>query len=137
MSCNLSRLANVCAKRVGGETPVISGLRLVKALKEQAPEFVEKLYRKGVKYVYRYGVSTIVSTTGASVLDAYGQHVNPGDDEETARQKIEAEVRRHSNQFEWHDDGSLSVTHVVPSKQANLPSLLPPILGPTNPHVKS
>lgn len=95
---------------------MISGLALVKALKKQAPEFVEKLYRKGVKYVYRYGTSTIVSTTGASVLDAYGQQVEPGDDEVTARAKIEAEIRRHSHDFEWHDDGSLSVTHVVPSK---------------------
>lgn len=101
---------------VGGETPVISGLALAKALKEQAPEFVEKLYEKGVRYVYRYGIDTIVSTTGASVYDAYGQHVKPGDDEETARKKIEAEVRRHSNDFVWHEDGSLSVTHVVPSK---------------------
>lgn len=100
----------------GGETPVISGIALVKALKQQAPEFVEKLYRKGVKYVYRYGVSTIVSTTGASVLDAYGQQVQPDDDEATAREKIEAEIRAHSHDFEWHDDGSLSVTHVVPSK---------------------
>ncbi|KAJ4389850.1 hypothetical protein N0V93_007322 [Gnomoniopsis smithogilvyi] len=106
-----------CALKIpesGGETPVISGLALVKALKQQAPEFVERLYRKGVKYVYRYGVNTIVSTTGASVIDAYGQHIQPGDDEETARRKIEAEVRRHSQEFEWHDDGSLSVTHVVP-----------------------
>lgn len=79
---------------------------------------MEKLYTKGVKYVYRYGVNTVVSTTGASVLDAYGQHVKPGDDLKRTQQKIGAEVRRHSDDFEWHDDGSLSVTHVVPSKQA-------------------
>ncbi|KAJ4423027.1 hypothetical protein N0V82_002294 [Gnomoniopsis sp. IMI 355080] len=64
---------------------VISGLALAKALKEQAPEFVEKLYERGVKYAYRNGVNTIVSTTGASVHDAYGQHVKPGNDEETAQ----------------------------------------------------
>lgn len=96
----------------------MSGIELAKTLEEQAPEFVEKLYKKGVRYVYRYGVHTIVSTTGASVLDAYGQHVEPVDDEETTRKKVEAEVRRHSHDFEWHADGSLSVTHVVPSKLA-------------------
>lgn len=112
----VARLADTC-ETVGGETPVLSGLGLVKALEEQAPEFVEKLHKKGVKYVYRYGVETIVSTTGASFIDAYGHRVKSGDDEETVRKKVEAEVRRHSNDFEWHDDGSLSVTHVVPSEQ--------------------
>jgi hypothetical protein len=66
--------------------------------------------------VYRYGVEDVISTTGTSVLGAYGQHVKAGDDEETIRNKIEAEVRRHSDRFEWHEDGSLSVTHVVPSR---------------------
>lgn len=110
-------LADVPVENVGGETPVLSGLGLVKRLKEQAPEFVEKLSKKGVKYVYRYGVKTIVSTTGASVMDAYGQHVKPEDDNEAVREKVEAQVKRHSHDFEWHSDGSLSVTHVVPSKR--------------------
>lgn len=58
----------------------------------------------------------MVSSTGASIIDAYGQYVKPGDDEGTIRIKVEQEVRRHSHEFEWHEDGSLSVTHVVPSK---------------------
>ncbi|KAI7784386.1 hypothetical protein LA080_010169 [Diaporthe eres] len=98
----------------GGETPITSGLGLARALQEQAPEFVEKLRKLGVKYVYRYGVGTINSTTGASFIDAYGQDVKPGDDAITVRRKVEGQVRRHSHDFEWHDDGSLSVTHVVP-----------------------
>lgn len=49
------------------------------------------------------------------MLSAYGQNVLPDDDEQTVRSKIEMEVRRHSNRFEWYEDGSLSVTHVVPS----------------------
>ncbi|KAI0130325.1 hypothetical protein BJ170DRAFT_578513 [Xylariales sp. AK1849] len=98
----------------GGETPIISSLGLAAALKQQAPEFVQKLLEKGVKYLYRYGLEDVVSTTGASVISAYGQHVKPGDDKETMRKKIEEEVRRHSNRFEWHADGSLSVTHIVP-----------------------
>ncbi|KUI61243.1 hypothetical protein VP1G_08419 [Cytospora mali] len=98
----------------GGETPIISGLGLARALQEQVPEFVENLRTKGVKYVYRYGVATIMSTTGASIIDAYGQHVKIDDDEITIRKKVEEEVKRHSQDFEWHEDGSLSVTHVVP-----------------------
>jgi len=65
--------------------------------------------------VYRYGKQDVVSTTGTSVYGAYGQHVLPTDDEESARKKVEEEVRRHSNDFEWHNDGSLTVTHVTPS----------------------
>ncbi|KAI2464998.1 hypothetical protein F4781DRAFT_435818 [Annulohypoxylon bovei var. microspora] len=97
-----------------GETPIISSLGFARELKEQAPEFIEKLVQKGVKYVYRYGLEDIRSNTGTSVVGAYGQHIQPGDDKETIRRKIEKEVRRHSDRFEWHEDGSLSVTHIVP-----------------------
>lgn len=83
-------------------------------LARKAPLFVENLQQKGVKYVYRYGVTKVLSSTGASIFDAYGQHVKSGDNEMTIRKKIEQEVRRHSHEFEWHEDGSLSVTHVVP-----------------------
>lgn len=99
----------------GGETPITSGLGLARALQSQAPEFVERLRVRGVKYVYRYGLKTITSTTGASFIDAYGQDVKPGDDLITVRRKVEEQIRRHSHDFEWHDDGSLRVTHVVPS----------------------
>ncbi|KAK6215883.1 asparagine-linked glycosylation protein [Pestalotiopsis sp. IQ-011] len=101
---------------LGGGTPIISSLGLAASLRKQAPEFVKKLLEKGVKYVYRYGVEDVASNTGTSVLGAYGQHVKPGDDAATSRSKIEQEVRRHSNRFEWHGDGSLSVTHIVPSQ---------------------
>lgn len=100
----------------GGATPVISSVGLAHKLKREAPEFYRELEEKGVRYLYRYGREQVQSTTGASVFAAYGQHVEEGDDEATIRRKIEEEVRRHSDLFEWHEDGSLSVTHVVPSK---------------------
>lgn len=65
--------------------------------------------------MYRYGREQVQSNIGASVFAAYGQHVQEGDSEEVMREKIEKEVKRHSEEFEWHEDGSLSVTHVVPS----------------------
>lgn len=98
----------------GGATPLISSLELAKTLEERAPAFVDKLKQKGVRYVYRYGREEVVSTVGATILAAYGKEVRKGDSEEIFREKVEAEVRRHSRRFEWHEDGSLSVTHVVP-----------------------
>lgn len=71
----------------------------------------------------------MTSTTGASIFAAYGQHVIEGDDEETILQKVEAEVKRHSNMFEWHDDGSLSVTHVVPIIREHTSTGLPTWFG--------
>ncbi|KAI1759775.1 Clavaminate synthase-like protein [Hypoxylon sp. FL1150] len=106
-----------CCLRVpdsGGETPITSSVGLAAALKKRAPEFVDKLLQRGVKYVYRYGVEDVNSNTGTGVIGAYGQHVKADDDPTTARKKIEEQVRRHSDRFEWHEDGSLSVTHVVP-----------------------
>ncbi|EFQ34599.1 uncharacterized protein GLRG_09743 [Colletotrichum graminicola M1.001] len=53
------------------------------------------------------------SNIGTSVHGAYGQEVTDEDIEDVARRKIENEVRRHSDRFEWHEDGSISVTHIV------------------------
>ncbi|KAF2814020.1 Clavaminate synthase-like protein [Mytilinidion resinicola] len=94
--------------------PEQGNIALASALEKQAPEFVRTLLKKGVRYVYRYGVQEVKSNTGTSVLGAYGQTVVPGDDAETVRRKVEAEVQRHSERFEWHEDGSLSVMHIVP-----------------------
>ncbi|KAI1775499.1 Clavaminate synthase-like protein [Hypoxylon cercidicola] len=96
-----------------GETPIIPSMGLAAALKERVPEFVDKLLQGRVKYVYRYGVEDVKSNTGTSVIGAYGQHVKADDDKETVRKKIEEQVRRHSDRFKWHEDGSLSVTHTV------------------------
>ncbi|KAH7110899.1 hypothetical protein B0J11DRAFT_599202 [Dendryphion nanum] len=113
----------------GGATPVISSVGLAHKLKKQAPEFFARLEEKGVRYLYRYGREQVVSTTGASVFAAYGEKVEEGDDEETIRRKIEDEVRRHSDLFEWHGDGSLSVTHVVPIIRKHIPTALPTWFG--------
>ncbi|KAH6644525.1 hypothetical protein C7974DRAFT_439894 [Boeremia exigua] len=98
----------------GGATPVISSIGLARKLKSLAPGFYQQLLEKGVRYIYRYGRQQVTSTTGASVFAAYGQYIAEGDSEATIRQKIETEVKRHSSLFQWHDDGSLSVTHIVP-----------------------
>jgi hypothetical protein len=101
----------------GGATPIISSVGLAYRLEKEAPEFFAQLLQKGVRYLYRYGREEVMSTTGASIFAAYGQHVNEGDDEGTIKRKVEQEVRRHSELFQWHEDGDLSVTHIVPSKR--------------------
>ncbi|KAL2443601.1 hypothetical protein ABEF95_007587 [Exophiala dermatitidis] len=106
----------------GGATPIISSIGLAKALEEKAPQFFQSLLEKGVKYVYRYPRQDSVSTVGTSVFSAYGQTIRDGDDEDTIRRKIEAEVRRHSDRFEWHEDGSISVTHIVPIIRKHTPT---------------
>ena len=113
----------------GGATPIISSIGLAHKLKEAAPDFYQRLLEKGVRYVYRYGRTQVTSTTGAGIFAAYGQHVNVDDSEEAIRQKIEAEVKRHSNLFEWHSDGSLSVTHIVPIIRLHTPTGLPTWFG--------
>jgi alpha-ketoglutarate-dependent taurine dioxygenase len=99
----------------GGSTPITSSIYIAHKLSKLAPAFLSELLTKGAKYTYRYTVNTLVSNTGTSIRGAYGEHVTDDDDEETARQKVETEIRRHSERFEWHEDGSLSVTHVVPA----------------------
>lgn len=73
--------------------------------------------------MYRYGKINVVSNTGTSVLGAHEQHVLSTDDKKTAKQKIETEVRRHSSDFEWNEDGSLTVAHTVTCRSKYVASL--------------
>jgi hypothetical protein len=45
-----------------------------------------------------------------------GQDVLDGDSEEEVRRKVEGQIRRHSHDFEWFNDESVSVTHRVPGE---------------------
>ncbi|KAM0748535.1 Clavaminate synthase-like protein [Meredithblackwellia eburnea MCA 4105] len=99
----------------GGETPINSGIELASKLQTQAPEFYDKLKRKGLKYHYRYTHEVAEgSNSGASIISAYGQNVLPGDSPEVVKDKVELEVRKHSHRFVWEEDGTLSVYHIVP-----------------------
>ncbi|GJN91803.1 hypothetical protein Rhopal_004826-T1 [Rhodotorula paludigena] len=101
--------------QVGGETPINSGVEVAARLKAQAPRFFKALSEKGILYSYRYTVANVdTSNSGSSILTAYGQDVRPEDDAETVRAKVEQEIRKHSDRFTFHDDGSLTVWHRVP-----------------------
>ncbi|KAL2848187.1 hypothetical protein BJY01DRAFT_262763 [Aspergillus pseudoustus] len=121
-----------CALKVpasGGATPLTSSIYIATQLEERAPAFLEQLRSRGARYTYRYTTEQLVSNTGNSIRGAYGEHVTDEDDGETFRRKVEAEIRRHSERFEWHDDGSLSVTHVVPAIRIHNPTGLKVFFG--------
>ena len=101
---------------------------LYKQLKERHPEFIEELEKKGVKYqlFHPNGPRDQVASAGTTVLQAYGQHVLDTDDTETARAKIEKEIRRlptaewvWENQSEENPLGDLRVWQ-------HLPGMFPP-----------
>ncbi|KAK0643287.1 hypothetical protein B0T16DRAFT_391837 [Cercophora newfieldiana] len=86
----------VSAPETGGETPINNSILLYNHLKEKHPEFLEEVEKKGIKYqlFHPNGPRDQTSSAGTTVLQAYGQHVLDTDDSETARQKIEKEIRR-------------------------------------------
>ncbi|PVH91618.1 Clavaminate synthase-like protein [Periconia macrospinosa] len=89
------------------------------------PEFIKALEEKGVKYQLTYynKPRDQVESPGNSVLQAYGHHVLDEDDTETARAKIEKEIRRlPTATWEWINQspsenplGDLRVWQVLPA----------------------
>ena len=82
-------------------------------LQKEVPQFVEDLAKKGISYVYQYQQEANPgSNLGNSIARAYpAANLLSTDDEETKRRKIEEQVKRHSDEWRWGEDGSLSVTH--------------------------
>ncbi|GAA6038829.1 hypothetical protein JCM8097_002916 [Rhodosporidiobolus ruineniae] len=97
----------------GGETPINSTAEVFARLHKEVPEFVESLADKGIKYEYTYlKEANPGSNLGNSVRRAYDRAgVLDTDDDATARQKIEEQIKLHSNEWKWGEDGSLAVTH--------------------------
>ncbi|GJN94445.1 hypothetical protein Rhopal_007525-T1 [Rhodotorula paludigena] len=99
----------------GGATPINNGAELLARLQAELPEFIEELATKGVRYTYQYLEKVNPgSNLGNSIARAYPlADVSPDDDKKTARAKVEREIRKHSNEWRWEHDGSLSVVHYV------------------------
>ncbi|KAK3379057.1 hypothetical protein B0T24DRAFT_144790 [Lasiosphaeria ovina] len=113
----------VTAPETGGETPINNSAILYNRLKLKHPEFVEEAEKKGVKYqlFHPNGPKNQTTSAGTTVLQAYGRHVLDSDDPETARQKIEKEIRRlptatwrWENQSAANPLGDLRVWQVLP-----------------------
>ncbi|SPO06350.1 uncharacterized protein DNG_09039 [Cephalotrichum gorgonifer] len=112
------------APETGGETPINNSVVLFQRLKERHPEFIEELESKGVKYqlFYPNGPRDQTASAGTTLLQSYGRHVLDTDDTETARLKIENEVRRlptatwvWENQTEKNELGDLRVWQRLPA----------------------
>ncbi|GJN92979.1 hypothetical protein Rhopal_006024-T1 [Rhodotorula paludigena] len=101
----------------GGQTPVNSGAWLLQRLQEEAPEFVEELVAKGVRYtIYHPPTKRSLDANGNGVVAAWGSQVVQGDDDETIKAKVEAEIQRISPEtsWEWQPDGGLFTFQRVP-----------------------
>ncbi|KAK5661146.1 hypothetical protein OQA88_11037 [Cercophora sp. LCS_1] len=114
----------VSAPETGGETPINNSIILYNHLKERHPEFIEEVEKRGIKYqlFHPNGPRDQTSSAGTTVLQAYGAHVLDTDDTETAREKIEKEIRRlptaawrWENQSESNPLGDLRVFQVLPA----------------------
>ncbi|GAA6026884.1 hypothetical protein JCM8097_005932 [Rhodosporidiobolus ruineniae] len=106
------------APEEGGETPINSGALLAQRLKEEAPEFVEELLKKGVRYTIFHPASKLSNdANGNGVLAAWGSKVLPEDDETTVKAKVEAEIQRisPSTSWQWNEDGSLYTFQRTPA----------------------
>ncbi|KAJ6021186.1 hypothetical protein N7540_006690 [Penicillium herquei] len=121
-----------CGHRVpskGGESPISSSLELFNRAQQEIPEFIAELAEKGI--LSRVLYKTERQYKGGSTLrEAFGKEIEDGDDEETKRQKIEAQIARYDRgehtTWEWVDDG-LILTHRLPAIRTqpgtNLPTL--------------
>ncbi|KIK61194.1 hypothetical protein GYMLUDRAFT_225410 [Collybiopsis luxurians FD-317 M1] len=105
----------------GGETPISSGAVLLQRLQEEAPEFVKNLLEKvlfGVTYtIYHPPTQLSGNANGNGVRAAWGSKIEPGDDDETAKRKIEQEIQRISPEttWDWQADGGLFTKQRVPA----------------------
>ncbi|KAJ5824914.1 Taurine catabolism dioxygenase TauD/TfdA [Penicillium robsamsonii] len=113
----------------GGESPISSSLELFNRAQQEIPEFIAELAEKGVLSKVTYRVEQQYEG-GSTLKQAFGKEIQDGDDEETKRRKIEAQIARYGRgehtTWEWTDDG-LVLTHRLPvirtQPGTNLPTL--------------
>lgn len=113
----------------GGETPISSSLELFYRAQQEIPEFLAELTEKGILSKVTYKVEKQYEG-GSTLRQAFGKEIKDGDDEETKRAKIEAQIQRYGRgkhtTWEWTDDG-LVLTHRLPAirtqPHTNLPTL--------------
>jgi alpha-ketoglutarate-dependent taurine dioxygenase len=113
----------------GGESPISSSLELFNRAQQEIPEFIAELAEKGILSRVTYQVERQYQG-GSTLRQAFGKEIRDGDDEETKRRKIEAQIARYGRgkhtTWEWTDDG-LVLTHRLPvirtQRGTNLPTL--------------
>ncbi|KAK0456779.1 hypothetical protein EV421DRAFT_1754668 [Armillaria borealis] len=120
----------------GGESPIANSLEIYERVKEELPEFVEELAKRGLTMRQVYPPAGHNRGNG-NYFDwtqeyCFGQKILPEDDEPTRRLKAEEQARRLTPHFKWLDDGSLEVIQDVPAVPPDKPRYLwlPPIKEP-------
>jgi alpha-ketoglutarate-dependent taurine dioxygenase len=102
----------------GGETPISSSVELFERAKQEIPEFIEELGNKGILSRVTYKVERQYQG-GSTLKQAFGKEVIDGDNEEIRKAKIEAQIARYGRgkhtTWEWGSDGSIVVTHRLPT----------------------
>jgi alpha-ketoglutarate-dependent taurine dioxygenase len=117
------------APNKGGESPISSSLELFHRAQQEIPEFMDELAEKGILSRVTYKVERQYQG-GSTLRQAFGKEIRDGDNEETKRKKIEAQIARYGRgkhtTWEWTDDG-LVLTHRLPvirtQQKKNLPTL--------------
>ena len=101
----------------GGETPILSSLELFHRAQQEIPEFISELAEKGILSRVTYKVDQQYEG-GSTLRQAFGKHIEDGDDLATRRSKIEAQIARYGRgkhtSYEWTDDSTLVLTHHLP-----------------------
>ncbi|KXG54278.1 Taurine catabolism dioxygenase TauD/TfdA [Penicillium griseofulvum] len=113
----------------GGESPISSSLELFNRAQQEIPEFIAELAEKGVLSKVTYRVEKQYEG-GSTLKQAFGKEIQDGDEEETKRRKVEAQIARYGRgehtTWEWTGDG-LVLTHRLPvirtQPGTNLPTL--------------
>jgi hypothetical protein len=118
---------------------------MFKRVHEEIPEFVEEIQKRGLSMTQIYPapyhndgkasctfmILLAVQLTGNQSnyfdytgVDTFGHTLQPGDDAETVKRKVEEQVRRLTDDFEWLEDGSIKVVqHVTGKKHPRFPAL--------------
>ncbi|OLN88188.1 Clavaminate synthase-like protein 1 [Colletotrichum chlorophyti] len=108
-----------CVKKApkGGATPIAHSANVFEKVQAEIPELVDEIHKRGLgmKMVFRApGHEAKVNQFNWAGEHSFGQELLPDDDEATIRQKVEKQVRKLTDDFEWKDDGSLELTQHIP-----------------------
>ncbi|KAF8857741.1 Clavaminate synthase-like protein [Acephala macrosclerotiorum] len=102
----------------GGETPISSSIELFHRANEEIPAFIDEIAEKGILSKVTYKLEKQYEG-GSTLAQAFGKEIKEGDDQETRRAKIEAQISRYGRgkytTWEWTDDGGLVLTHRLPA----------------------
>lgn len=77
---------------------------------------------QGIRYtIYHPPTKLSLDANGNGVVAAWGSQVVPGDDDETIKAKVEAEIQRISPEtsWEWQPDGGLFTFQRVPGTRTS------------------